>query len=64
MLGLSVIAAAVMSSRLSCCANVSTGKLNYVVLACSLGIAIVDSLKMPFAADRKYNDNPNIPFVG
>lgn len=57
LLGVTVVAVAVMTSRFGC-RRVSTTKLNYLVLACSLGIAVVDSLKMPFAADRKYNDSP------
>lgn len=57
LLGVTVVAVAVMSSRLSC-AKVPTTKLNYLVLACSFGIVVVDSLKMPFAADIKYNDSP------
>lgn len=57
MLGVVIVTIGVMSNRLQC-ATVPTAKLNYLVLGLSLGIAIVDCLKMPFAADRKYNDSP------
>ncbi len=64
MLGVIIVIIGVMSNRLQCArATVPTTKLNYLVLGLSLGIAIVDCLKMPFAADRKYNDSP-FPVAG
>ena len=56
MLGVTVITIGIMSNRVQC-ATVPMIKLNYLVLALSLGITIVDCLKMPFAADRKYDDS-------
>lgn len=58
MLGVTVITIGVLNYKL-----VSTTKLNYLVLAFSLGIAILDCLKMPFAADSKYNDSV-LPMAG
>lgn len=58
MQGVTVITIGVLNYKL-----VSTTKLNYLVLAFSLGIAILDCLKMPFAADRKYNDSV-LPMAG
>jgi hypothetical protein len=58
MLGVTVITIGVLN-----CKSMSTSKLNYLVLAFSLGIAILDCLKMPFAADSKYNDSSH-PIAG
>ncbi|KAK4022292.1 hypothetical protein OUZ56_007765 [Daphnia magna] len=55
MLGLTVVTICIMNNWLYC-KSVSTNKLNYLVLAFSLAIAIIDCLKIPFAADRKYNE--------
>nr|SVE78918.1 EOG090X07V0 [Daphnia lumholtzi] len=50
MLGLTVVTIGIMNNWLHC-KSVSTNKLNYLVLAFSLAITVIDCLKIPFAAD-------------